>query len=114
MSNNNNKRIRSDYLREYRKTLRGRFNIYLSSAKARGIEMELDFSTFSEIVSLPCSYCGDSESKIGIDRINNSIGYTRENSVACCRSCNYMKKDMSCKEFLMHVNRISDFNSIYH
>lgn len=28
----------------------------------------------------------------GIDRVDNSQGYTRENAVACCARCNTLKK----------------------
>ena len=76
--------------------------------------MEINLQTFSKIISLPCVYCGDIDSKIGIDRVDNSLGYTEENSAPCCSKCNYMKKDMNFKQFIEHVKKIQAFNSIYH
>lgn len=41
-----------------------------------------------------CSYCGESELRMTLDRIDNSQGHTRENVVAACIRCNYTRKDM--------------------
>ena len=35
----------------------------------------------------------------GIDRIDSSKGYTKDNCVSCCTHCNYAKHEMSVKEF---------------
>jgi hypothetical protein len=43
-----------------------------------------------------CYLCGKEENethKNGIDRFDNTKGYTEENIRSCCVSCNYMKKD---------------------
>ena len=39
----------------------------------------------------------------GIDRINNSIGYTMENCVPSCTNCNEMKMDRTEQEFISHA-----------
>jgi hypothetical protein len=36
----------------------------------------------------------------GIDRLVNDGGYSAENSVPCCWTCNRMKSDMSAADFL--------------
>ena len=45
----------------------------------------------------------------GIDRLNSSLGYTKENSVSCCATCNLMKMTLGEKEFITHINKISNF-----
>ena len=42
----------------------------------------------------------------GIDRLDNSKGYTIENSVTCCGRCNSAKNDMSLLEFKELVSKI--------
>ena len=42
----------------------------------------------------------------GIDRINNDIGYTIENSLTCCKICNYAKNTMSMREFIAWLEKI--------
>ena len=42
----------------------------------------------------------------GVDRVNNDLGYTIENSVTCCSLCNYMKRGMSLSDFIIHINKI--------
>jgi hypothetical protein len=53
----------------------------------------MEFNDFKTMVLSQCYYCHhfkDSET-IGIDRINNSIGYEKDNCVPCCETCNMMK-----------------------
>ena len=66
----------------------------------------LSFEDFDAITSRSCFYCGENEKRIGIDRIDNSIGYTKENSVSCCKICNYMKRTMTKEDFLNHIKKI--------
>jgi len=42
----------------------------------------------------------------GIDRVDNSKGYTPENSVPCCWECNKMKKNYVCSEFIDRASMI--------
>ena len=42
----------------------------------------------------------------GIDRINNSVGYTEKNSVPCCGTCNVAKGQMTLAEFKLWIARI--------
>jgi hypothetical protein len=43
----------------------------------------------------------------GIDRRENSIGYTLANCVSCCGPCNMMKKVLSYAEFIERCKRIA-------
>lgn len=93
------------YGKQYNQTNEGKYRSYLSSAQKRTYNFELTIDEFSEIILRSCVYCGDVD-KIGIDRIDNSIGYTKENSASCCKTCNYMKKTFSVHDFLSHIKKI--------
>jgi hypothetical protein len=91
---------------------------YTKSAKNKNLIFDLDEETFKELITSNCHYCNAIPSTIckrktaleifiynGIDRVDNSKGYYKENCVTCCEQCNRMKLDYSLKEF---INKISD------
>lgn len=88
---------RKDRVRNYREerfeNIPQFFKDYVLSAKERGYSMDLQFDDFKVMVLSPCYYCKiQKEGEVnGIDRVDNSKGYTKENCVACCQSCNRMK-----------------------
>lgn len=60
----------------------------------------------------PCTYCGVTtndtvDSLMGIDRVDNYLGFTPENSAPCCFSCNLIKKTLHVKTFLNMVYSIA-------
>lgn len=75
---------------------------------------------FFDIIIRPCYYCGNAlgnEMKCkkenfkytGIDRVDNSRGYVKDNIVPCCKKCNMMKRDHGQKEFLDHTSLIHHY-----
>ena len=80
----------------------------------------------------PCKYCGIEYSKEiedrlnesknkkrlsdyvlkcnGIDRVNCEIGYTEENSVSCCKYCNFAKHTMSETDFYTWIRKVYEYN----
>lgn len=99
---------------------------YQCKAKKRGIEWTLSDEEFEKICSQNCAYCGaepiqrqwkmgnknrgsgyhirlSTERLNGIDRIDNSKGYTVENATACCGICNSMKLALTVDQFLTHL-----------
>jgi len=103
--------------------LKKRFRSYRDSAPKRKLGFDLSFEQTRELLLSPCFYCGGPPSQIsktlyetvlvgGIDRIDNSKGYTKENVVPCCKVCNYMKRALSHKEFLQHIEKISSFQKV--
>lgn len=65
---------------------------YRNSDKKRGIVCDIDVEWFrANIESKPCFYCGDVEDKRGCDRLDNSLGHTKDNVVACCALCNHTR-----------------------
>lgn len=79
---------------------------YRNGAKKRNLEWDLDSEDyFLEVIDSPCVFCGVSRSG-GIDRIDSSKGYTRNNVQSCCQICNIMKNDYNQDQFLEHIKQI--------
>lgn len=89
-------------------------------AKGRNIDYKLSYELVKDLITKPCYYCADphSNNKInkhnpfgfkynGIDRINSSLHYTKDNVVTCCRRCNLAKRDMSVAEFRDWIQRLT-------
>lgn len=87
---------------------------YKRSAQSNKRAFTLSDAEFFELIVGNCYWCGlppQSENKThrtpflwnGIDRLDNSQGYTIANSVSCCAVCNRMKRDMEAKEFLNKI-----------
>ena len=104
--------------------IRSRFNGYRYAAKNRDIEFHLTIEEFISITAKDCHYCGAAPSNVeknatnpddlslafiysGIDRLDNSQGYTIRNSVPCCRRCNLAKNDQSLKDFLRSAELVA-------
>jgi hypothetical protein len=100
------------YGKIYNKTISGHYRSCRHSAKRRSLLMELSIDQFSKIISRPCFYCGDTQKRRGIDRADNSIGYTLVNSYPCCKICNFMKKSMSVDEFLEHIKMVCEYHNL--
>lgn len=90
-------------------SIKQRFYRLRSVAKQRAYAVELSIEEFEQIVKAPCTYCGDNGQRRGIDRVDNSKGYIRENCVACCKLCNYIKRTMTVQDFLAHIKKIHDY-----
>ena len=82
-----------------------KFSSYKYGANKRNLEFELSSEQFKNITNHSCYYCGSIES-IGIDRVDNNIGYLLENVVPCCKFCNLAKHKLSTDEFISHVKKI--------
>lgn len=96
---------------------------YKRGARDRNLSFELTKEQFVSLTSSRCSYCGchPSENKTieshlglrydwnGIDRKNNQLGYTVENSLPCCYICNQAKHTLSHDKFIDWLDRVSDF-----
>lgn len=93
------------YGKIYNRTISGNFRSYKHCAKKRNLVFELLIEEFADIIRNPCIYCGETD-KIGIDRIDNNLGYTLSNSKPCCKLCNYMKRTNSVDEFLEHIKKV--------
>ena len=95
------------WARDWQKTARGIYKYYRAGAKARGVTMGLSFEEFEVLLGKPCEYCG--EKAKGVDRVDNKKGYTKKNSVPCCKVCNHMKSNRSRAEFLEHCKKVAHY-----
>jgi len=93
-------------LSKYQKTLKGMYRTMKASGIKRNYQVDISFEEFCKIIDNVCCYCGESEKRIGIDRVDNKKGYTLKNSAPCCTTCNMMKKTMKVEEFISHINKI--------
>ena len=98
---------------------------YQRNAKRNGRAWELTDEDFDELTSSDCFYCGVAPSGVfstgkyegadfvynGIDRVDSSGNYVRQNVVPCCRICNIAKRDMPFGEFLAYVGRLAAHNA---
>jgi len=99
------------------------YRAYKNGAEERGLVFELNRDQFRELTQKDCHYCGKPPSKSinreelkgqftynGLDRTNNSIGYTKDNVVPCCWECNSFKKDLDKEDFLELIERIYEYS----
>jgi hypothetical protein len=103
------------YRKEYRQVQRNnplqKYKEYESSAKIRSKPFQLSFQQATVLFSGLCYYCGADPEKTrelnGIDRKNNEVGYTSDNSTSCCTRCNYAKGTLTVEEFLEMCHKVS-------
>lgn len=95
------------------------FNVYQCGARIRGLVFSLSEEELISLCELPCNYCGAPPSNretghgggedfvyTGIDRIDNSKGYTLDNVVPCCYPCNRAKSNMYYEDFAAWIKRL--------
>jgi len=100
-------------------TLRHLFARYKRRSKKHKLLFELTIEEFKILTKKNCYYCGGEPSNFyianhaidgyaynGIDRFDNSLGYTYNNCVPCCKRCNQAKNDMTISEFTNWLERI--------
>ena len=95
--------------------VRTRLNLLRSSAKSRGLNINLDIAKYQYLIDNGCEFCGIdliNEKGYCLDRVDNKKGYNIKNIVACCKVCNRAKNNMSVEDFFQWVNKISNHNRI--
>ncbi|MFJ5625297.1 hypothetical protein ACIQD3_21940 [Peribacillus loiseleuriae] len=86
---------------------------------------ELEYARFVIMVKEKCFYCKEIDIKKdkytgmefevnGIDRLDNAKGYTLDNVVPCCKTCNYMKGSYSLERFVEGIMDINHHNEFIH
>lgn len=90
---------------------------YKANSLRRNIGLELSISEFLNLINKPCHYCGIPHSNNfkgfkhnGVDRIDNLLPYTLQNSVPCCKFCNMCKHNRSKDEFIEHCRRVASYS----
>ncbi len=95
---------------------------YKRNAKDRDYEWSLSDEEFSSLINGDCHYCKIPPSNQvpwrykyeivslpfnGVDRVDNTLGYTIDNCVSCCRTCNSAKGELSLAEFKAWALRLA-------
>lgn len=104
------------------------YNSYKYGAKDRNFNFDLSKEQFFELIIKNCYYCDTPPSNTkeiktqtygnhsfkfnGVDRKNSNLGYTIENSVSCCKTCNIAKNNLTEDVFLEWVKKIYTYQSI--
>lgn len=83
-----------------------RYRQYIHGAAARNIHFKLSMLQFLSFWGEPCWYCGEQIKGIGLDRVDNEVGYEFENIVPCCGICNKMKRDLEMEYFIEKCKKI--------
>ncbi len=92
---------------------------YIRNAKRRNLLFDLSKEHFIKLIFGTCTYCGDGPKNIrggrkmygsitynGIDRVDNSEGYTQQNCVTACETCNMAKGTKSYSEFMAWIMKV--------
>lgn len=93
---------------------------YKANAKNRGLLWDLTDEQFRHLTTSPCQYTGELPSTVqraksgeeytrnGIDRVDNSKGYSVDNCVPCSPVINQMKADLPLGRFLELCKKVSE------
>lgn len=87
---------------------------YRRVADLRGYKFKLTQDIFCDLVTTNCYYCDffSDDCMNGVDRLDNSIGYTESNSVPCCEMCNMMKNTLNESTFILMCAHIATYNEL--
>lgn len=92
---------------------------YHRGAVSRNFSFEIEKDDFISLIQSNCFYCGAVPSnrakrKVdfftnGVDRKDNTKGYTLENSVACCSMCNRGKHIVDYDEWIRYLDNLVEY-----
>lgn len=99
---------------KWKRTPEGRYSALVSEAGRRGLSMTIPFLDFVSLLSQACEYCEEVEIAANtgyrLDRIENSLGYSVQNVVPCCTSCNRIRGDnLSYLEMIVVMQSLTAF-----
>ena len=99
-----------------------------SKPNAKYKEWQLSLEEYSKLIHENCYYCGEPPTSDniwnksskrqcdkeliyinGVDRVDSDKGYTIDNCVPCCPTCNSMKSTFNIHKFLHQINKIYNF-----
>ena len=96
---------------------RGTMNIklkylsYKKRCKSKGMDFRLSLWKFEYYISKPCFICKKANAG-GLDRLDNTIGYTERNVAPCCFDCNRMKSNKTKEQFMEYLARLNPDHSL--
>lgn len=106
----NNKEKVTAYNKKFGQSIDGRYRLISHRHNKRWDTKLFTKEEYVEISSMPCKYCGGKNITKGIDRMDSTKGYAKENSASCCKVCNYMKREYTIENFINHIEKIYKHN----
>lgn len=106
-----------EYRRKRRTLGSNQFSPPVEEVPPEVIPWALTLEEYTALVTQPCFYCGltpqqkvhgaamSGFKKNGIDRVDNSAGYTTDNCVSCCCECNRAKRALTVATFIETTRR---------
>jgi hypothetical protein len=90
------------------------YKVYMAVAKRKNLPFDITYEDYETTVKNTCYYCNEMNEKgfNGLDRTNQTLGYTIDNCVSCCSQCNYMKGSMSKLAYIQRACHISTNGNI--
>ena len=88
---------------------KGTYQVYKKRALEHNFEFTITEEDYDVITSMDCYICGKENTDThtnGIDRWDNTVGYTPDNAAGCCCECNLMKGTYSFRDILLKLNLI--------
>lgn len=104
------------YPDEFANVITVSYTDYKKRAKKKELSFEFTEEAFTIKCKMSCYLCGkktDDTHKNGLDRLDNTKGYTEENTKCCCWNCNFMKKDYDYGTFLQKMILINSYQNIH-
>ena len=100
-----------------------KYQVAKSSAKRKNLNFDLSPEFLLELYNKQegkCYYTGIkmlmnqscNPHLLSLDRINSTLGYTKNNVVFCCFHVNIMKRDLTINEFFQFCKQIVEYNKI--
>jgi hypothetical protein len=97
--------LHPDYNKVYKNSPKYKYSNLVNSANQRNYIWELSFEEFMLFWQKPCIYGGHEIKTIGLDRVDNTKGYSIDNCVPCCTTCNRAKLKMGLEQFLIWIGQ---------
>ena len=96
---------------------------YKKAAQYKNRQFDISKEEFRLLTKMSCTYCGSEPFQVcthgdakttpyiymGMDRVDNKQGYTKDNVVPCCKACNIAKNAMSLDMFETWLDRLVKF-----
>src|ERR1051325_9859623 len=76
--------------------------------RKRGLENNLSIEIIDDLIAKGCSYCGEHEISMTLDRIDNKLGHTLDNVVPACYRCNLIRGSMPYPAWLNLIDAVRD------
>lgn len=95
-------RTRTDKNRDDRKySYKWRLQRLKHKSKSKNYKLDINLDTYTSLLDKGCHYCYsllNKETGAGLDRVDNSKGYTLDNVIPCCGKCNQVRNVHLTKE----------------